>query len=228
MKMLARAFMPVKFRKIYREYRGREFNYLDVGCGNHSPSRTRKWFPGCSYYGIDLDEHKNDEEDFSQIVQFFKIDLRRETEKLAGVPDNFFDVIMMSHIVEHLDNGLDVIGILLNKLKEGGKIYIEFPSERSLSLPHMHGTLNFCDDPTHIRIYGIAEVANLLMAGNLRIIRAGRRRDPVRMLATPFGLLYHFLRRGKLVGGALWDIAGFADYVYAEKPPVAPSSNTSS
>ena len=219
--------MPVKFKKIYREYRGREFNYLDIGCGNHSPVRTKKWFPGCAYYGVDLDEHKNDEKDFSQFVQFFKIDLRRETEKLADIPDNYFDVIMMSHIVEHLDNGLDVIGILLGKQRERGKIYIEFPSVRSLSLPNMHGTLNFCDDPTHIRVYGIAEVANLLMAANYRIIRAGRRRDMVRVLASPFGLLYHFLRRGRLVGGALWDIAGFADYVYAEKLPADKAPNAS-
>ena len=48
-------------------------------------------------------------------------------------------------------------------LKPDGCIYIEFPSVRSLNLPSMRGALNFCDDKTHLRIYSIQEVANILL-----------------------------------------------------------------
>ena len=55
-----------------------------------------------------------------------EIDL--STEPLTPIPDHFFDVIVMSHVVEHLPNGLEVIRGLTQKLKSGGRFYLEFPS----------------------------------------------------------------------------------------------------
>jgi len=38
----------------------------------------------------------------------------------------------------------------------------------------MKGCLNFCDDPTHVRVYTIVEIANILLKKNFKILRAGR------------------------------------------------------
>ncbi|NBV95614.1 MAG: methyltransferase domain-containing protein, partial [Actinobacteria bacterium] len=76
---------------------------------------------------------------------------------LQHYPDNYFDGIWMVHVIEHLHNGDAVIQHLLPKLKSGGFLYIEYPGQKSTTLPSMHGTLNFKDDPTHVRVYSVNE-----------------------------------------------------------------------
>lgn len=192
------------------------FRLLDVGCGNHSPTITKKWFPACEYHGLDYRTCGNDEDDARATHRHYNIDLSRQP--LDPVPDAFFEVVLMAHSVEHLRNGLDVVRALATKLKAGGRIYVEFPSERSLSLPSMRGTLQFCDDPTHVRLYSVRELSNVLMESGLRVVRAGRRRDWLRLWLLPILLPAKLVLRGRLEAGDVWDLMGFADYVLAMKP----------
>jgi len=192
---------------------------LDVGIANGSVGLAKQWFPKCEYYGLDITDEYLTEQDKSAIREFFLADL--ETDDLARLPDAFFDVIVMSHVVEHLKNSLTVVGKLAHKLAPGGYFYLEFPSVRSLNLPEARHTLNFSDDPTHIRIYDVREIANTLMDNGLRIVRGGRRREWSRIflsvLSLPLQLLI-YLREGRLYGIGLWDLMGFADFVYARRP----------
>jgi SAM-dependent methyltransferase len=151
--------------------------------------------------------------------KFCGVDL--EVSNLEELEDDFFDVVIFTHVIEHLNNGLEVLSKISKKLKKGGKIYIEFPSIRSLSLPSSAiSTLNFCDDESHVRVYDIKEVANTLLKNNVRIIRAGRRKTLngyiIFILSIPLQL-YSLLRYKKLHAKGLWDVCGFADYVYGEK-----------
>lgn len=207
--------MPFKLKFFKSEYRNKTFNFLDVGCGNHSPSVTKNWFPNCEYYGIDKEDYINNEYDISLMTRYYNLDLTNDS--LSIIPDNYFDIVVLSHIIEHLFNGLEIIEKLTKKIKQGGKIYIEFPSEHSLSLPSVEGSLNFCDDPTHVRVYSVREIANQLLINNFRVIRAGVRRDLIMMIIFPFKFLLKFIIRRKIGGGDFWDITGFASYVYAEK-----------
>lgn len=209
--LLIKSIMPVRFKRFYDDYKNKEFYFLDVGCGISSVCRTRQYFKKVRYYGIDL--HKK-EEKLNLMDGFFHIDLSKEN--ISIVPDNFFDVVMMSHVIEHLKNALDILPDIVKKLKKGGIIYIEFPSVTSLSLPNAKDTLNFCDDPTHIRIYSIQEIANCLLNNGMKIIRAGKRRDIVRIFLTPVLIIRDLLKKGTF-GASLYDLLGFADYVYAEK-----------
>ncbi|GAB6283122.1 MAG: hypothetical protein STSR0008_18780 [Ignavibacterium sp.] len=146
---------------------------------------------------------------------YYNLDLAKDS--LSVIQDNYFDIVILAHIIEHLYNGLEVIKELTKKIKARGKIYIEFPSERSLSLPSVDGTLNFCDDPTHERIYSIRELANLLISNNFRIIRAENRRHLIMILIFPFKTAFKLLVRKKIGGGDFGDVTGFASFVYAEK-----------
>ena len=208
-----RLLLPTKFRPFYSEYKNKHFNYLDVGCGSHSPTLTKKWFPNCIYDGIDKQNYNNNTEDFALMRNFYLLDLTKSD--LSEVPDNSYDVIMLSHVIEHLQNGDEVLKNVTKKLKTGGKIYIEYPGVGSLSLPNMRGTLNFSDDKTHVRIYDVKEVANLLLQNSCEIIRAGRRKDNTRRLLFPLIWLDCYLRNSP--AGAFWDVFNFAEYVYAQK-----------
>lgn len=214
---MRRLFMPVKFKRFYASHRDRSFRLLDVGCGNHSATSTKRYFPNCLYYGVDRDSYNNDERDFAAMERFFRIDL--ESGELDALPDGFFDVIICAHVIEHLRNGIEVVAKLQSKLAPGGRIYIEFPSVASLNLPSMDGTLHFCDDPTHVRLYSLLEICNVLLDGGLRIIAAGRRRDALMVALFPLMFVAGLWRYRKVTSFGLWDPLGFAEFVYAERRP---------
>ncbi len=207
---------PHKFRFIKNKFQGKSFNLLDVGAGSHSATKTKTIFSQCNYYGIDITKsYENDDADFKAMSGFYEMDLTKL--QFSTIPDHFFDVIMMSHIIEHLHNGDKVIEGLISKLKKGGYIYIEYPAERSTRLPHMKRTLNFYDDPTHVRIYSVKEVEGVLHPNGFEIIRSGTRRYWPYILLLPLTIITETIKYGFLPGGVFWDITGFAEFVFARK-----------
>lgn len=123
----------------------------------------------------------------------------------------------MSHVLEHIDNGENVIIKLTSKLKPYGIIYVETPSPRSVSLPSMRDTLNFYDDPSHIRVYKIDEVTRTLNKINCSVLKAGIRHDNKRILFLPIYAVISKLKHGYVTAGVVWDLFGFASYVIARK-----------
>lgn len=209
-------FIPPKFRFIHSLFKNKSFNLLDVGAGSHSATKTKTVFPNCNYYGIDITKYyENDDNDFNAMSGFYEMDLTKL--QFENIPNNFFDVIMMSHIIEHLHNGDKVIEGLISKLKNGGLIYIEYPAERSTRLPHMKRTLNFYDDPTHVRIYSVKEVEEILKPNGFEILKSGTRRYLPYILLLPITLITETIKYGFVPGGVFWDVLGFAEFVFAKK-----------
>ena len=207
--------LPHKFRFFYHSLKHEKFSLLDVGAGSGSPTKTKSYFPRCEYHGIDRGNYRNDDADFKAMDAFYEMDL---TElKFEAIPDNYFDVIIMSHVIEHLHNGDKVMEGLLKKLKSGGKIYIEYPGLKSTKLPSMRDTLNFYDDDTHVRIYSVKEVSSLLEKGECNIIKSGTRRYWPFIVLLPISFVQQWMIKGYVPGGVFWDLLGFAEFVYAEK-----------
>jgi len=210
--------VPPKFTFLHKKFKNESFNLLDVGCGNHSPSVAKYWFPNCIYYGLDKDKDKsynNTDQDISLMDGFYEIDLK--TSQLDEIPKEYFDVIIMTHIIEHLLNGEGIILKLLTKLKPGGYLYVEYPAFRSTKFPSMKGTLNFFDDSTHCRLYTQIELFNLFLKAHCKIIRGGTRRNISYIFLTPVRALYDLLRYGYINGSVFWDVMGFAEYIIVQK-----------
>jgi len=189
---------------------------LDVGAGNHSATKITSLFPNCEYYGLDISrEYNNDSEDFRVMKDFFQLDLTYLD--YSKIPDEFFDGIWMVHVIEHLHNGELALPKLLEKLKPGGYFYLEYPGERSLHLPSMRGTLNFRDDPTHVKIYSVAQLQEIFEANNCEVMACGTRRNWWYILGMPLRMIESLIQKGYLQGNIFWDILGFAEYVYAKK-----------
>lgn len=205
--------LPPKYKYLYKEFKNKDFTILDVGCGIHSASIIKSIFKNSKYYGIDKNVY-NSADEFKLMEKFYNIDL--ENDSFNDIPDNFFDVIILAHVIEHLSNGLSVIERLIPKLKKGGVFYIEFPSIKSLNFPSMKGTLHFCDDPTHKRLYDVKEISNLLLANGFKIIKAGNLRDPIRVILFP-AILISSLIRGTIGAGTFWYVLGFPDFMFARK-----------
>jgi SAM-dependent methyltransferase len=213
-----RYLMPPRLKRFRSDVGDRAFNLLDVGCANGSAPLTRRWYPQCRYFGIDKGREHLSATEIEAMDEFFVADL--EFDDLTRLPAQFFDVIVVAHVIEHLSNGLEVLARLTTKLAPGGRMYIEFPSARSLGLPSAVGGLQFCDDATHIRVYDICDVANALLSEGLTVVKAGRRTEYLRILLSPLTLplqIRTLITQRRLHASGLWDLLGFADFVYARR-----------
>jgi SAM-dependent methyltransferase len=215
LKIIHRA-INFKFSFLNKSFKNSKFKLLDVGAGNHSASRITNVFPNCEYYGLDLDKtYSNDDADFKLMKDFYEVDLTKLD--YSNVPDENFDGIVMAHVIEHLYNGDEVIPRLIKKLKSGGYFYIEYPGIKSTKLPSMYGTLNFKDDPTHVRLYSVNELTTIFEAKNCTVLKSGTRRNWYYIIFIPVRIIISFLKIGKLQGNIFWDALGFAEYLYVKK-----------
>jgi 2-polyprenyl-3-methyl-5-hydroxy-6-metoxy-1,4-benzoquinol methylase len=198
---------------------------LDVGCGNHSPSITKKWFPECHYTGADVQRYNLDQADDAAMDRFFLLERDGsgpESSAYDAIPDASYDFVILNHVLEHIPDPLPTLTALCRKLRPGGYIWIAFPSLRSLSLPHSDDeTLQFCDDPTHVYVPGLREVANVLLANRVIILHAGPSREG---FLTTLGDIFKFIKRlfrkmvtGKFSGRGMWYLLGFEDHVLGQR-----------
>lgn len=206
---------PFKIKLAQRYLLKDNLMILDVGAGSHSASITKRWLPKCHYTGIDIANYQNDEADFEAMDEFIEMDLTQLD--FSKISENKYDMVVMSHVIEHLHNGDKVIEGLISKLKKGGIIYLEFPSERSVNFPSKRETLNFYDDPTHCRLFSVKEVCGLLIKNHLNILSSGTRRQMINIALMPFKIIFQKATIGFVRGGVYWDYYGFADYVCGRK-----------
>lgn len=205
-----------KFAFLQKAFAGKPFILLDIGSGNQSATKTISLFPGCEYHGLDLNrDYNNSEADFALMRDFYEMDLTKLN--FAALPDQFFDAILIVHVIEHLYNGDEVLKGLLPKLKKGGWMYVEYPGERSTHLPSMKGTLNYHDDSTHVRLYSIAELEKLFLGNGCEVIRKGTRRSWFYVLVTPARIVLRWLRGKAVTGNVFWDLLGFAECITVRK-----------
>ena len=193
---------------------------LDIGCGNGSPTVTKRWFPGCHYAGADIQRYKLSDADVAAMDAYFP--LGADGSGYDAIPDASYEFVILNHVVEHMRDPAPVVATLCAKLKPGGYMWIAFPSLRSLSLPHsVDETLQFSDDPTHVYLPDVREMANLLLANGVAVLHAGQSREGLwTTLADVVKLCKRCVMRvftGKFSGRGMWYLLGFEDHVFGQR-----------
>lgn len=221
--MLRTTITPYKYRLIQKVIdKKRALKILDVGCGHNSFNICKKYFLFDVFDGIDKEIWQGKEEDYKDLTHLFLFDLETDSENFDKLQDNFYDLILMSHVIEHIRNGHDIIERLVPKLSPNGIIYIETPSVKTLKYPSGIGFFNFHDDPTHKKVYSYRKLSNILIKNDCKVIKAGIRRDRFRIIFySPFFLLWNFVYslpfKKKWDVRGLWDFFGVAQFVLAKR-----------
>jgi len=175
-------------------------------------------YPALELYGGDIST-LNEAPEF---VHYFCIDLNND--KLP-FPDEHFDGVIMTHVLEHLDNPMACGTEIARVLRRGGTMYVETPNWTSLFVPScgfkrsQQGPFNFYDDPTHVKPWSSHSLYNFALQGcQLNPLKAGPVRNLLRLLVDPAIILLGFVTgRRDYVISSVWNIVGWAAFVIAKK-----------
>jgi SAM-dependent methyltransferase len=150
--------------------------------------------------------------------EFRRADFERDT---LPWPDRSMDVITCMHLVEHLHKLDLLLREIARLLKTGGRVYFETPHPKTLALPSLRGktpakfTLNFYDDPTHIRLVTIESLAEQVQRAGLQVETTGTSRN---WLFAASHLFFFCLppSRKKFTARVHW--LGWSAYLIARRP----------
>ena len=100
-------------------------NFLDIGCGE-GYSLIEAMSRGWNVYGLDITDHRIETAKASSI-KFINSDLIN-----SNLPSNFFDIIYIDSVLEHVYNPSDYLSEIKRILRKGGILYLGVPNEDSL------------------------------------------------------------------------------------------------
>jgi 2-polyprenyl-3-methyl-5-hydroxy-6-metoxy-1,4-benzoquinol methylase len=148
---------------------------LDVGCGVGDNARLiRARMPDCAIYGITLSEAE------AQVARQVMsaccvLDLEGPEVAFAG---QYFDVLLFSHVLEHLRDPADVLMRYLDRLVSGGWVLIAVPNILSwrMRIQFLRGEFEYGSagvlDDTHLRFFTYFTADRFLLAKtpNLQVV----------------------------------------------------------
>lgn len=205
-----------KFFNIQR-FAPRAIDVLDVGVANRSAVEMKQVLPACRYHGLDRDA-SFDAQERALMHRFTLMDL--EVDPLATAERGAYDLVVINHVLEHVDNGLQVVHHAVACLRPGGMLYVEVPNVRSLGRASSRYTYHFHDDPTHKRLYSPEELCNAVISAGGKIVECGAAGTPLKtLLSLPRALLA--LLRGQPLGHLFVHSRGAITYIVARRPAVA-------
>lgn len=194
----------------------RSARIVDAGGGPLDALKAKRLFRACWYEGINIDALPPASREMAAYDRYHVVDLD-ETD-LGFLPDRSFDLVVSSHTIEHLKDGVATVRRLCSKVGPGGRLYLEWPSLESVTFPIRGRGLRFDDDGTHRQTYGLHEIREEVESQGLQVEFARRRRQWLRILLAPILVAYHSARLRRLVLYDLWDVTGFCYTLRAARP----------
>ena len=206
-------------RSVY-ESAPKDGHVLDVGClGFRQMEITRRLgLRNMHHWGVDYCRP----EVVPVGMTFSKADLNR-----VGIPfpDDMFDVVISSHIIEHIEKPLDFFRELVRVTAPGGLIYLEAPSERSLMLPgaffgyEYFPSMSFWDDPTHCsRPWTPAAFYRLAKYCSCDPVKVGHLSSWLHRMISPVTIPLGILLRHRLLWWCVWKVVGWECFAVIRKP----------
>lgn len=123
-RQLWRLVLRQKGKKIHKLI-GNHGKFLDVGCADGFVIRELEKLEGWRGYGIELND------DIAKMGRAKGTEIQSGMIEDATFPDNFFDLIIMNHLLEHVTEPRETMLAAKRLLKPGGFILGEMPNTSS-------------------------------------------------------------------------------------------------
>lgn len=146
-------------------------------------------------------------------VTYHRVDLDREP---LPFPSSHFDVVIMTHVIEHLHHPIPIAREIGRVLIPGGWCYIEAPNWTAAMMPWM----NVWDDPTHVRPWCQNGFDSLLREyAGVRVEAVGIRRSwphvPRDLAKIVVGAITGNLSK---TASEAWNVLGWCVFAIGQKP----------
>ncbi|MHB8845076.1 MAG: class I SAM-dependent methyltransferase [Nitrospirota bacterium] len=138
---------------------------LELGCGSGRMLGFMSSL-GWNAEGIDVDPSAVD----NAQAKGLKVSLG--SLKQQNYPENSFDAVMMSHVIEHVSDPAEVFAECYRVLKPGGVLSIVTPNVESLGLRYFGHSWLHLDPPRHLILYNCKALHALAREAGLSDIRA--------------------------------------------------------
>lgn len=152
-------------------------NVLDVGCGTGVLGAFLIKNQKCKVFGVEINE------DAFNAAKTNLTDVIKGNIETMDLPynDDFFDVVVMGDVLEHLINPIGTINKLIEKLKPTGRILITVPNIRywkTLSDLVFKDLWDYQSwgilDYTHLRFYTKTSIIKMIQNKDIKVIDAKR------------------------------------------------------
>lgn len=126
------------------ERRGR---VLDVGSGNGEMLKDLRRF-GWEAHGVDFDEKA-----VKSARQNYGLDVRLGTLEEQGYPENAFDAVIVSHVIEHVHDPVALLDECRRILRPGGVLVVITPNVASLAHRRYRTSWSSLHPPRHLALF---------------------------------------------------------------------------
>jgi 2-polyprenyl-3-methyl-5-hydroxy-6-metoxy-1,4-benzoquinol methylase len=153
------------FSVMYLPYR-RCGRLLEVGCGSGSMLKAMADL-GWQVEGIDLDPVAVEKS------RSKGLEVRTGCLQDRHYPENYFDAITMSHLIEHVHDPLELLKTCHRMLKPGGSLVVVTPNIKSAGHRICGASWFHLDPPRHLRIFTANSLTALIQRAGFRSIKIG-------------------------------------------------------
>lgn len=139
---------------------------LDFGCGDGAFLRHMRGL-GWNVAGVEQDPRARVVA--SRVIAADAVYANIEDAR-AAMPQGY-DVITLSHVIEHLLDPIPTLEQLASALRPGGKLVIATPNTESRGHRHFHRNWLHLDPPRHITLYNPSTLTDLVRRAGFRVER---------------------------------------------------------
>lgn len=149
---------------LINSFSSEEKNLLDIGCGTGDFLQTAQQ-KGWSVSGIEPNQ------DARQIANTKTNGSVFSTSELLSFENNTFDIITLWHVLEHLPNLENQIGIFKRLLKPNGRLIIAVPNHKSYDAEYYKQFWAAYDVPRHLWHFNQDSISKLVSKESFEVIK---------------------------------------------------------